>query len=88
VRRAQAAQERLSTQHVECVRGAVILEPQHTRIPVAELRNGGFVAAVTGRGASFLVRPDGIDSFMAARAIARAAGITVGYEPVLSGSKP
>jgi hypothetical protein len=88
VRRAQAAQERLSTQHVECVRGAVILEPQHTRIPVAELRNGGFVAAVTGRGASFLVRPDGIDSFMAARAIARGAGITVGYEPVLSGSKP
>jgi predicted nucleic acid-binding Zn-ribbon protein len=87
-RRTRAALEGRSAQNVECVRGAVILQPQHTRIPVAELRSGRFVTAVTGRGASFLVRPDGMDSFLAARAIARAAGVTIGYEPVLSGSKP
>jgi hypothetical protein len=86
--RARAVQERRSPQLVECVRGAVILQPQHTRIPIAELRGGAFVAAMTGRGANFLVTPDGIDSFVAARAIARAAGITLGYEPVLPRSNP
>ena len=87
-RRARAALESGSPQAVECVRGAVILRPQNTRIPVAELRSGRFVAAVTGSGVNFLVTPEGIDSFLAARAIARLAGLTVGYEPVLAGSKP
>jgi hypothetical protein len=87
-RRAQAALERRSPQLVECVQGAVILQPQHTQIPVADLRGGAFLAAMIGRGANFLVTPDGIDSFLAARAIARAAGITVGYEPILPRRNP
>ncbi|MGA3025354.1 MAG: hypothetical protein ABSF98_11325 [Bryobacteraceae bacterium] len=89
-RSARAAAETRSPQLVECVRGAVVLQPQHTRIPVAALRGGAFVSAVRGRGGvNFLVRPDGLDSFLAARAIARAAGVTtLGYEPVLSGSHP
>lgn len=86
--RARAALERRAPQIVECVRGAVILQPQHTQIPVGSLRDGAFVTAVTGRGASFLVRPDGIDSFQAARAIARTAGVAIGYEPVLPGGNP
>jgi hypothetical protein len=87
-RRAGAQMERRSPQIVECLRGAVILQPQHTRVPVAALRSGAFVTAVTGRGVNFLVRPDGIDSFLAARAVAREAGVPIGYEPVLSGSNP
>ena len=87
-RSARATLEKQKPQNVECVLGAVILQPQHLRIPLAELTSGAFVAAVAGRGVSFLVRPDGIDSFVAARAIARAAGVTVGYEPVLAGRNP
>jgi small-conductance mechanosensitive channel len=87
-RRVGAELERRSPQIVECSRDVLILEPQNTRIPVAALRGGAFVTAVTGRGVLFLVRPDGIDSFLAARAVAREAGVPIGYEPVLSGSKP
>jgi len=87
-RRAEAELERRSPQIVECLGGAVILQPQNTRIPVAALRSGAFVTAVTGRGVLFLVRPDGIDSFLAAQAVARQAGVPIGYEPVLSGSNP
>jgi hypothetical protein len=75
-------------QIVECVPGAIILQPQHTRIPLTDLQSKVFANAVTGRGARFLVGPDGIDSFLAARAIARAWGVPIGYEPVLPRSNP
>ena len=86
--RARAAPNPQLPQIVECVPGAIILEPQHTRIPLTNLQSGTFASAVAGRGARFLVGPDGIDSFLAARAIARAQGVTIGYEPVLPRSNP
>jgi hypothetical protein len=75
-------------QIAECVPGAIILQPQHLRIPLADLPGNAFAHAVAGRGVRFLVKPDGIDSFVAARAVARALDVTIGYAPVLPGSKP
>lgn len=86
--RARAMRDPHLPQIVECVPGAIILQPQHTRIPLTDLQSKVFANAVTGRGARFLVGPDGIDSFLAARAIARAWGVPIGYEPVLPRSNP
>ncbi|HZU28641.1 MAG TPA: hypothetical protein VFA04_24160 [Bryobacteraceae bacterium] len=78
---ARAAKESTGPQLVDCVRDAVILKPQQTRIPIALLNSGAFAAAVRRRGAHFVVRPDGFASFIAARGVARAAGTLVIAEP-------
>jgi hypothetical protein len=72
-------------QYVECVEGAVILQPQAQRITVAELegRSPAFVAAVQAKGyAVLLVRPNGFASFKATRRVTEAVGAKLGHEPV------
>jgi prefoldin subunit 5 len=68
-------------QLVECLRNAVVLRPQQVRIPLALVNNGTLAAAVRRRGAHFIVAPDGFDSFMLARGVARGTGTLVIAEP-------
>jgi prefoldin subunit 5 len=78
---ARPAPEISGPQLVECRDYGILLEPQHVRIPAASMNDGTLVTAVRGRGAYFIVRPDGLRSFELARAIARLAGVPVTAEP-------
>ena len=70
---------------VECVSGAVILQPEGVRISEEELDDGStrFENAAREKGyVMFLVRPSGFDAFRLARSAAEDAEVDVGYEPV------
>jgi predicted RNase H-like nuclease (RuvC/YqgF family) len=71
-------------QYVECLDGAIVLQPQGDRISIQAIKGSDskFVAAVRRREVFFLVRPNGFESFDAALASAEKVGATVGYEPV------
>jgi len=78
---AQAAREVREPQLVECVKDAVILQPQQVRIPMAVLNNGTLATAIRRVGVHFVVRRDGFATFMVARGIARGVGTLVISEP-------
>jgi len=72
---------------VECVRGSVILQPRQLRIPVDRLRDGPFAPAVRLKSVHFLVRPDGFESFLLARSVARGVGARIIAEPRARGKE-
>ncbi len=69
---------------LECVKDAVVIQPQGQRFSVAQLqkKEAAFVSAVRDRYVVLLVRPDGFASFDAARSLAEAGAQSMGYEPV------
>jgi len=82
---AQIAADNNKPQLVECTGEGLILQPQHVRIPTSQIAAGVLVSSTRSRGAYFLVRPDGFNSFVMARGIVRAAGALVIAEPRLKG---
>jgi hypothetical protein len=73
------------TTWIECTRGAIVLLPQGSRLSLTELSAvpAAFVRAIAGRHVEFLIRPDGFQSFNAARDAAEGHGASsIGYEPV------
>ncbi len=71
-------------QWIECVRDAVVLQPQGERITVEQLKNKSSSFTQTARRSYlvFLIRPQGFDSFEQARELAQSQGAKFGFEPV------
>ncbi len=70
---------------VECVKGAVVLIPSKESFAVQDLvaHPDRFSQAVKNKHVGFLIRPEGFNSFSAARQVAERSGVkSIGYEPV------
>lgn len=76
-------------QWAECVDGAVVLQPQGTRLTVDELKGGGAALLEAARRTNhvvFLIRPSGYPALLQARAVVeRESDVKVGFEPVDEG---
>jgi hypothetical protein len=71
-------------QFVECVKDAVVLQPQGQSFTLDQLKkkSAEFVQAIHRDFVAFGVRPEGFQSFNAAHALVVAKGLKVGYRPV------
>lgn len=77
--------------YVECVHDGLILHPERTPVALADMENDGgpwksalqAVAQNADRQyVVFLIRPDGLESFNQAKAMADRREVDTGYEPV------
>lgn len=70
---------------VECVDGAVILQPRNVRISLNKIEKNNYTLASHLKAEGyvvFLVHSEGYEAFEKARSVAKRFGLLVGFEPV------
>jgi predicted RNA binding protein with dsRBD fold (UPF0201 family) len=70
-------------QWIECVQDGVVLLPQRQKVATEAVKkkDRALVQALRRGFTVFLIRPQGFESFRAARAVAEELGIEIGFEP-------
>ncbi|AFY59317.1 hypothetical protein [Synechococcus sp. PCC 6312] len=85
----ETAQGEKTPRYVECLARGVLIHPQRTLVPTAQLDSPTaaftkLVNQIKSRPSEYIivaVRPDGFDCFEKARAVVEQAGVAIGFEP-------